>query len=300
VRILITGISGFVGRWLAKLLAEEGHRLTGAYLGAQPDLPGCQLREVDLMDAAGTVALVEASQPEAVIHLGGLSHVGSSWTAMGRYFQINVLGTENLLNAAGGCRFLFASSAEVYGPVPEAEQPIAEGQPVAPASPYALTKAAAERLVLAQGGVVVRSFNAVGPGQAPTFALPAFAAQLAAIARGRQEPVLRVGNLKARRDFVHVGDVAEAYRLLALRGSAPAVYNLATGKATSIAEALEILIRASGQKVRVETDPQRLRPIDVPLLCGDASRLRSLGWSPRKSLEEALMELWSASLGEED
>jgi GDP-4-dehydro-6-deoxy-D-mannose reductase len=208
-----------------------------------------------------------------------------------------VLGTENITAAAAaaGVRVVLASSAEVYGPVPEAEQPIAETRPIAPTSPYALTKACAERFVLAAGGVVVRAFNVVGPGQSEIFALPGFAAQLARIARGENAPALRVGNLEARRDFVHPEDAASGFEAAMRSGAPGAVYNMASGEARSIGEALSLLVAASGLVVRIEEDPERLRPADIPMLRGDGSRLRALGWRPRRSLEEAIEDLWRRS-----
>jgi GDP-4-dehydro-6-deoxy-D-mannose reductase len=215
---------------------------------------------------------------------------------MADYFRVNVLGTERVLAASAGVpKVVVASSAEVYGAVPEAEQPIGEDREPAPASPYALTKAAGERLALEAGAVVVRSFNLLGAGQSPTFALPSFARQLAAIARGDREPVLRVGNLSARRDFVHAGAGAEGYRLLAESGRAGEIYNLASGEASSIEQMLDRLVAIAGVTARIETDPERLRPVDVPLLCGDAARLRQLGWDPFAGgggVDAALAELW--------
>ena len=139
---------------------------------------------------------------------------------------------------------------------------------------------------------MARSFNLVGPYQAPIFALPAFAAQLAAIARGEQDPVLRVGNLSARRDFVHVDDGAAAYRLLAEKGRPGEVYNIACGEAPSIGKALERLMAISGVKATIEQDPERMRPVDLPLLLGDNRRLRALGWEPKRTLDDALADLW--------
>ncbi|HMB52814.1 MAG TPA: GDP-mannose 4,6-dehydratase [Thermoanaerobaculia bacterium] len=296
MHLFITGISGFVGGRLAGWLAERGERASGIYVAGRPAPPSADCWEVDLLDRPALAAAIGRAAPDAVLHLGALSHVGSSWERMGDYFRVNVLGTENLLEAAaaahGAPRVVFASSAEVYGAVGEDELPIAETRLPAPASPYALTKAAAERLALARGGVVVRSFNLVGAGQAASFALPSFARQLAAIERGDSEPVLRVGNLSARRDFVHVADALAAYRLLAEKGEPGEVYNLASGEAVSIRGALDRLMAISGVEAEIEVDEARLRPVDVPVLAGDSTRLRSLGWQPEHDLDDALAELW--------
>lgn len=292
LHVLITGVSGFVGSRLARHLLAQGDRVSGTYLDVHPGLDGVNLHEVDLLDREKLARVVREAAPDVVVHLAALSHVGESWKRMPDYFQVNFLGTENLLDAAEGRRVLLASSAEVYGVVPEERQPIREEEPLSPRTPYALTKAAAERFALERGAVVLRAFNLVGPGQAESFALPAFASQLAAISRGEIEPVLRVGNLSARRDFVHVDEGAAAFRLLAEKGEPGGVYNVASGQAVSIGEALDRLMAVSGVEARVEEDPERMRPLDIPLLMGDASRLRALGWEPRCGLDEALADLW--------
>jgi len=300
MHVLVTGISGFIGPRLARHLLERGDRVSGTYLVDHPAFPGVdevRLFEVDLQDAAGLERVVREAAPDAVVHLAGLSHVGESWQRMPDYFRVNVLGTDNLLAAAAGRPVVIASSAEVYGLVPDEEQPIAESRVVDPRTPYALTKAAAERLALLRGAVVARSFNLVGPGQSPKFALPTFAEQLAGFrrdARGEREPALRVGNLSARRDFVHVDDGAEAFRLLAEKGERGGTYNIASGRACSIGDALERLMAISGVDARIEPDPERMRPVDLPLLLGDASPLRALGWQPRRTLDDALADLWAA------
>ena len=296
MHVLVTGISGFVGPRFARHLLDLGDRVSGTFLVDRPRFAGVedvQLFEVDLLDAAGLTQAVREAAPDAVVNLAGLSHVGESWKRPGDYFRVNVIGTENVLAAAAGRPVVVASSAEVYGPVPEDEQPITEERPVDPQTPYALTKAAAERLAFSRGAVVARAFNFVGPGQSPLFALPAFAQQLAAIRAGG-EPVLRVGNLAARRDFVHVDDGAAALRLLVEKGTPGAVYNIASGRAFSISEALERLMAVGGVAARIEQDPERMRPLDLPLLVGDSGRLRALGWEPRRSLEDALADLWQA------
>jgi len=297
MRVLITGVGGFVGLRLARHLVASGDRVSGTYIGTAPDLPAVDLYPADLLDRQALDRAVAAADPDVVVNLAGLSHIGDSWKdKMPDYFWVNVVGTENVLAAAAGRKAIVVSSADVYGEVPEECQPIPESRPVSPCSPYALTKAAAERLALAAGAVVVRSFNLIGPGQAPGFVLPSFAAQLAAIARGEREAVLRVGNLSARRDFVHVDDGAAAYRLLAASGEPGGVYNIASGEAFSIEEVLRRLMKIAGVTARVETDPAKFRAVDLPLLQGDASRLRALGWEPRRSLDDALSDLWRETL----
>lgn len=309
MRVLVTGACGFVGRHLARRLRESGDEVVGTWWPEPPVDPpaGVELIAADVEDAARVAEIVGRVRPEAIVHLAALSHVGESWRHPASYYRVNVAGTENVVRAAGltGCaaRVLVASSAEVYGAVPEDEQPIAEDRPLAPGTPYGVTKAAAERLALALAGetgaevVIVRSFNLIGPGQAPRFALPSFASQLAAIRRGESEPVLRVGNLSARRDFVHVGAAARAFELLLREGEPGTAYNLASGRAWSIQQALDALIEISGAHARVETDPERFRPIDQPLLCGDPARLCALGWSPEPGFDRAIEDIWREAAG---
>ncbi len=292
MRILITGTSGFIGCHLARELAAAGCVLHG--LATDPGLCDTEVEyfDVDLLDEAGLERVVERCAPEVVVHLAGLSHVGESWQRPGDYYRVNFVGTRNLLRAVGGARMIFASSAEVYGVVPESEQPIVEDRPLDPRSPYAITKAYAETLVLEAGAIVVRVFPVVGAGQSRQFALPSFADQLAAIGRGEGEPVLRVGDLSPRRDFLHVSDAASALRALVERGEPGSVYNLASGEAHSIGGMLDRLRAISGVSVEVEPDEARMRPVDIPLLLGDAGRLKALGWTPSRGLDRALDEIW--------
>ena len=294
MRILITGVAGFVGSRLARHLLERRDRVSGTYIDARPDLPRVELFEAEVLDRAALERAVRSAAPDAVVNLAGLSHIGDSWDwrRMPDYFRVNVAGTENVLRAAEGRPVVIASSADVYGQVPESEQPIAESRPVAPQTPYALTKAAAERLALAHGAVIVRSFNLIGPGQAPKFALASWASQLAAIRRGERPPVLEVGDLSTARDFLHVDDGAEAYRLLAERGERGGIYNLASGTAVPMRDALARLLAISGVHAEVKEGVYPPRPFDIPYLSGDAGRLRALGWEPRRSLDDALKDIW--------
>ena len=292
MRALVTGVSGFIGGHLARELEAHGWEVWGTTQAGQCSVDGVHCLELDLLDESSVRAAIDESAPDAIVHLAGLSHVGRSWGAPAEYFGVNVAGGDAVARAAGGRRLLVASSAEVYGAVPEEEQPIREERALAPQSPYALTKAALELVSRQAGATVVRAFNVVGPGQAEHFALPSFARQLAAIRAGRQPPVLAVGNLAARRDFLPVADAARAYRTILEHGKPGAVYNLGSGSAMSVEEALHRLIVRSGVRARTEEDPERFRPVDVPLLRADVSKLRALGWEPESTLDDALTALW--------
>ncbi len=295
MRVLVTGISGFIGCHLARELESIGAEVAG--LADAPGRYAGKLYRTDILDRQALRQVVEECAPDVVVHLAGLSHVGDSWKRPGEYLRVNFVGTRNVLEAAGQRRVLIASSAEVYGVVPESEQPINEDRALDPRSPYAMTKACAEIRGLEHGAIVVRAFNVVGVGQSPQFAVPSFTAQLAAIRAGERASVLKVGDLSPRRDFLHVSDAASAYRVLIESGEHGRVYNVASGQAWSIGEVLDQLRAVSGVAARVERDEARVRPVDVPLLQGDNRRLRDLGWAPKYDLQRALTEIWRATSG---
>lgn len=301
MHVLITGITGFIGLHLARRLTACGMRVSG--LSSDPttrldDVEAEIFPCIDIGDADALKQIVERCNPAAIVHLAGLSHVGESWKRPGDYLRVNFGGTRNLLRAAAGRRVIFASSSEVYGKVSDDQQPIKEDHPLGPRSPYAMTKACAEQLAIDAGALVVRSFNAVGAGQARHFALPSFAAQLASISRGESEPVIRVGDLSPRRDFLHAADAAAGYQALIEHGDPGGIYNLASGEAFSIGEVLDRLRDVSGVEARVERDEARVRPIDLPLLCGDAARIEGLGWRRQFTLDDAVEDLWREALTE--
>jgi GDP-4-dehydro-6-deoxy-D-mannose reductase len=298
MNVLITGVAGFVGSHLGRHLVERGYRVSGTFIGEKPGLDGVELIEADLLDAPRLAEILGETAPDGIVHLAGLSHVGESWQRPELYFRVNVLGSENLLRAARGTRVVVASSAEVYGMVSEEEQPLTELHDLAPTSPYGMSKAAMERIASYHDATIARSFNICGPGQSPQFALPAFARQLRAIADGEQAPVIRVGNLSARRDFIHVDDAVAGYRTLLEKGHPGQAYNIGSGQAHSIEGALRELIRISGVSPEVEVDPSRFRSVDVPLLVASTKPLQSLGWAVEKTFPEALQDLWDATAGQ--
>jgi GDP-4-dehydro-6-deoxy-D-mannose reductase len=261
----------------------------------------------DLLEPAGLSLAIERARPEGIVHLAGQANVAAAHADPAATFRANAEGTLRLLDAAKRAaphaRVLVVTSAEVYGAVPADEQPITERTPLRPTSPYGVSKAAAD--LVAEGAaragqhvVRMRPFNHIGPGQRPGFIAPDVASQVAAIERGEREPVLRVGNLSAARDFTDVRDVVRAYRLALDRGASGAAYNVASGVATPIESIVRFFVERARVPIRLEIEASRLRPSDVPVTRGDASKAAvDLGWTPRIPLERSLgdvLEEWRA------
>lgn len=312
MRSLVTGAEGFVGGHLLRALCRDGSAEvvagTLSAAGAVAGAAGGAVRWVplDVTSADSLRTVIAAMRPERVYHLAGQSSVGGSFRDPVATWEVNAMGTLRLLQVLAeegltSTRVLVVSSAEVYGPVPDHAQPIPESAPLRPVSPYGASKAAAELagLQMAEAGavevVVARSFNHTGPGQDARFVLPSMARQLVRMRSEGDEPVLHVGNLDVWRDFLDVRDVVRAYLRLMEEGENGGVYNVCSGVARSLRELVETLIRLSGTGARVSVDPDRFRPVDVPLLVGDAHKLRSLGWAPEVELEETLRDLLADS-----
>jgi GDP-4-dehydro-6-deoxy-D-mannose reductase len=301
VRALVTGADGFVGRWLTEHLERAGDEVWQATGMHAAD--GARRRQMDLRDGASVREVLAWASPEAIYHLAAVSFGPDASGDIGQAIDVTVRGTAFLLEALAesGSKptVLVPSSSEVYGAPPEGGL-IDEAQPIAPVSPYGATKVAQEALGLAyhRSGavpvVVARAFNHIGPGQRESFVVPSFAAQLAEIAAGRAEPIVRVGNLAVERDFSDVRDVVRAYRLLVAGGHTGVPVNVASGHAIAVSALLQTLIELSGQRVEVVVDPARLRPVDVPVIRGDSGLLRSLtGWQPNHDLGQTLHDVWA-------
>ncbi len=299
-RVLITGATGFVGNYLRAYLAAAypAWQLTGTTL--DHPTPDGAVVACDLRDVAAVTDLVRRVQPGAIIHLAGQSNVPESFKNPEETLSNNILGMVHLLDAcrahATDARLLVVGSSEVYGPVPEAEQPIAEDRPLHPGNPYAVSKAAVEMLALQYAGsygldvVVARPFTHIGPGQRGRFVVAEFAAQIVAVERGERAAV-SVGNLDAVRDFTDVRDVVRAYALLIERGARRGVYNIGGGAVTTISDLLRTLCDMARVPVTVAQDPARMRPSDAPVMMADTARLRSAtGWQPEIPLEQSLRE----------
>ena len=295
MRVLITGGKGFVGQWLAAHLKDSGDEV------AVIDI------ETDVADGAAVRRVMTDVSPEAVYHLAAMTHVGESWDNPSQVLRVNVLGTAEILAAARAQpatpRVLVVSSAEVYGVVAPEQLPLDEDTPTVPSSPYAASKLAAEAVALQawrgyrQPVVVVRPFNHIGPGQSPNFIVPALAKRIIE-ARRSGGTSLRVGTLTTRRDFTDVRDVVAAYRLLVERGLPGEVYNVCSGRDVAMSDVAAQLMDLAGAALTLETDPELVRPVDVPVLRGDASRLHAAtGWRPSTPLAKSLADVlasWEA------
>ncbi len=286
-----------MGTWLADHLRHSGDDVV------QID------QEVEITDPGALLAAVSEAAPDAIYHLAAITHVGQSWDEPLRVLEVNVLGTAALLAAARECgsnpRILVTSSAEVYGAITDPSQlPLTEDSPTLPLSPYAASKLAAEAVCTqawlghGQHVVVVRPFNHIGPGQSPNFAVSALSKRIVDAERSGAGEI-RVGNLSARRDFTDVRDVVRSYRMLVESGAPGAVYNMCSGRDVSIQEIADRLLAAAGSTVRLVPDPALMRPVEVPVLRGDPSRLTSAtGWVPELSLDQTLtdvLEYWRAA-----
>jgi GDP-4-dehydro-6-deoxy-D-mannose reductase len=306
-RVLVTGGGGFVGSWLVPLLESLGHATLGAL---KPGLPrpdfGAAWTECDLRSADDTRALLREARPDRIIHLAAVAFPPDALTDPFEALRLNYGAVDHLLCAlvreAPKARLLYVSTGAVYAARSADAPPASEADPIAPGSLYAATKAAAERrvgLAVERDGVdaiCARPFNHSGPGRPPLYVEASFAEQVARIERGEQEPVLRVGNLDAVRDFSDVRDVVRAYALLLDAGEPGATYNVCSGRGWSIRSLLDHLLQRSKVPARVERDPERYReePADRLALVGDPSRIRELGWRPRYRFEETLDDLLDA------
>jgi len=257
--------------------------------------------EVDVADPEAITAAVLDAQPDAIYHLAALSHVGESWESPAEVLRVNVLGTAALLAAGRALDeppvVLVVSSAEAYGAVGPDDLPITESTPLRPISPYAASKAAAEQLALqawrgyGQPVVLVRPFNHVGPGQAPTFAVSALAKRIVEAERDRSGRVA-AGTLTARRDYTDVRDVVRAYRLLVTRGTTGDTYNVCSGVDVAVSEVAERLCALAGAEVELVTDPDLVRPVDLPVLRGDPGHLAAdTGWRPEIAFDDTLLDI---------
>ena len=291
MRAVVTGAGGFVGRHLVEHLGACGDDVVGL---DRADGSG------DITDRAAITASIVHAEPDVVYHLAGWSDVGGSWTEPVEVLRLNAEGTLNVLLGCADAkveRVIAVSSADIYGVVREDELPLTEHAELRPVTPYAASKVAADYLSLQAwlggglGVVRARAFNHLGPGQSTKFVAPALADRIARNELdGRDE--VPIGNLSPRRDFTDVRDVVRAYRLLAERGEPGEVYNVCSGSMIAIADLADGLIALASHPMHLTRDPALERPIDIPVLLGDNTKLRkATGWAPEITIEQTVADL---------
>ncbi len=308
MKSLITGIDGFVGSHLASLLMDRGDEVAGTFnydphlklLGDLAEkVKACYL---DVRDRDQTASILEQFRPDRIFHLAAIAFVPVSFEDPRLVFEVNLFGTMNLYDGLRRMglnpRILFVGTAEVYGSVSPEDLPLTETHKTEPTNPYAVSKLAAELMSVQYARhhgmniVCVRPFNHTGPAQSPRFVCSDFAKQIAEIEAGAREPLMRVGNLESRRDLSDVRDMIRAY-VMALEkcDGDGTVYNIGAGESHSIREVLDILLGMSKTKIKVEQDPERMRPSDAPDIYGDCAKFHGVtGWRPAHALEETLAD----------
>lgn len=331
MRVLITGITGFVGSHLAEYLFERGdvevfgtyrwrsnldnlytlgdhlnlvepHAVTIEAVQSRVDTEKINLIEADVIDASSMTRVVQAVRPDRIFHLAAQSFVPTSWTAPHETIYVNAIGQVNLLEAVRRAEIdpliQVAGSSEEYGLVHEDETPIKETNPLRPLSPYAVSKVAQDKLAIqyfhsyGMRCIVTRAFNHSGPRQSRLFLSADYASQIAEIEKGKREPRLMVGDLTSRRDLTDVRDVVEAYWLVLERGQPGEVYNIGRGEAYTARFILEKLLSLSTAEVEVVPHPAKMRPSDVKLLVADASKFQAVtDWRPRLPLAKTLEDV---------
>ena len=301
-KALIIGAAGFVGSYLIRQLLGDGYQVTATKM-PQEAIPGegFEVRDLDILDQPAIAALLGEVRPDCIFHLAAQSSVYLSWKNPGLTIDVNIKGSVNLMDAVRSLdykpRVLLIGSSEEYGHIAPGETKIAETSAVHPGNIYAATKVCQNligRIYVDAYGMEmmsVRAFNHIGPNQSPMFVVADFCKQAAEIEKGLKEPVIRVGNLSAYRDFTDVRDIVRAYRMLMEKGAPGETYNVGSGHAVQIREILDQILVLSKTRISVEVDPQKFRPVDVPIVEADTRKLRECtGWERRIPLKQTLQE----------
>lgn len=315
MKALITGVSGFVGSHLAEfLLANTNWKVAGTVYGPYrniADLCGrLELYPAELSRLPVVEFILDQTRPDVVFHLAAMAVTSKSWHDPAATLQVNLSMQANVLQAVVDlgldARVIVVGSSEEYGAVDPEHLPIDEETPFRPVNPYAVSKVGQDMLGLQYhlshglDTVRARPFNHIGPRQGLGFVTSDFASQIARCEAGLQDPVMSVGNLSAERDFTDVRDVVEAYYLLAEHGRSGEAYNIGSGHSHTMQEVLDTLLGQSTVAVRVDQDPERMRPSDIPRVVCDYGRLHAeTGWAPRIPFEQSLtnvLDYWRAEV----
>lgn len=305
MRALITGGYGFAARHLAHHLIKCGDDVAVTYRREEKDAQGIPLPNtiqnfaLDITEAKAVEDLIKLTQPDVIYHLAAQSFVPQAEKQQRPTYDVNTFGTLNFLEAivktSKKSKFLYVSSSEVYGNPRPGSLPITELTELRPTSTYGVSKAAADLAVFSYvqrtgiDAIRVRPFPHFGPGQSDRFAISSFSKQIAQIKLGKAKPVLKVGNLEVKRDYLDVSDIVRGYREAVLNGKTGEVYNLSSGESVPLSDLVNILIKKSGMEIAIEVDPSRVREVDAPDIYGSYQRAKKdFGWSPRVDREAAL------------
>lgn len=297
MKILITGIEGFVAPFLAKALMHSDNLIYGTHLLESNKMQGVEYIPMNLLDASSVNDSIGKIKPEVIYHLAGFSSVAESWKKPELVMQVNAGGTKNLLeavvNAKLSPRIIIISSAEVYGK-PQ-YLPLDENHPIGAFNPYAASRFEQEKIIEKYTSldiVLTRSFNHTGPNQPSKFVCPAFAKQIAQIEKGELAPQILHGNLDIERDFSDVRDVVKAYVSLIGKGKSHEAYNVCSGKSYSIKQLLEMLVSMSSVEIETKIDPEKVRPAEIPVLLGSNAKIcNETGWQPCIGIRQTLQDL---------
>lgn len=311
--VLITGGAGFVGQWLSRAMLAQGWTVSAGTTDWPPQAPLLSDAEraavrwtmLDVRSDEEIARAIDLGTPDYVVHLAGIAFAPEANASPIRAFEINALGAMRVISAlarsgASRTRVLVVGSAEEYGQQAESAYPIAESAGLRPLTPYAVAKAAQEMIALqahrAHGQQVIctRSFNHSGVGHGASYLLPTL------VRRARELPAaggrLRIGNGGVIRDYLHVADVVNAYLSLLEKGLAGEVYNVCSGRGITVRELAERVLKHAGVSAEISEDAALQRPIDVPLLIGDNSKLRTAtGWSAARSIDDIIGDLIHAA-----
>jgi GDP-4-dehydro-6-deoxy-D-mannose reductase len=302
--ILVTGSEGFVGSHLIKALSEESYEVVATCLPQLIPKKGKYVA-LDILNLDLVVEVVKQHEPDMIFHLAAISSVAKSFRDRAIAYNTNISGTANLLEAAKSlskkAKFFFVSTCEVYG----GGVNLTEDTPVVLKNPYAISKYAAELICsdFQSDGlecVILRPFTHTGPGQAETFVLPTIAKQISEIEKGKRAPLIELGNVEAKREFLNIGDIVDAYLLALAKCESGETYNVSCGTGHTIAELVEMFAKLAKKAFDLRINPVKVRKVDIPVLLGDGSKFSKLtGWSPKVKIEKTLEDLlnfWRAKV----
>ncbi|MCP5462567.1 MAG: SDR family NAD(P)-dependent oxidoreductase [bacterium] len=307
-KALVTGICGFVGQYLAHALLERGYQVYGVYhqesdLNAYPEeiFNDITFFQCDIAHKGSVTSIISYLDLDVIFHLAGITFIPMAEADLETAFQVNVFGTENILNAIKhkkGCKFVYISSSEVYAPQPPDKMPYTEEHPIAPSNIYGITKHSSEMMCAVHARkwatpyLVFRPFNHIGPRQNKLFVASDFACQIAMIEKGLKKPELSVGNIDTMRDFSDVRDVVQGYVIASEKIDRNETYNICSGNACRIEDLLKQLIELSHVPIKLSVNPSKFRKTENPVIQGSYAKLnRDAGWEPKIPLRQSLKDI---------